>query len=82
MISFVNADAFTKIKLIRSLSWTESTREMTITTHSEFNEETEAIDVAKAFNAQIRGRTILITGVNQAGIGFSTAEAFVSGIVI
>lgn len=55
---------------------------MTITTHSEFNEETEAIDVAKAFNAQIRGRTILITGVNQAGIGFSTAEAFVSGIVI
>jgi hypothetical protein len=51
---------------------------MTRTTHPEFNDETEGIDVAKAFPTEIRGRTILITGVNRAGIGFTTAEAFVS----
>lgn len=51
---------------------------MTRTTHPEFNEDTEGIDVAKAFSREISGRTILITGVNRAGIGFTTAQAFVS----
>ncbi|KAK6953473.1 hypothetical protein Daesc_005777 [Daldinia eschscholtzii] len=51
---------------------------MTATTHPEFNERTEALDVAKAFAGEIRGKTILITGVNVAGIGFTTAQAFAS----
>ena len=45
--------------------------------HPEFGHDTEAIDVAKAFADGVRGKTILITGVNSKGIGFSTAEAFV-----
>ncbi|KAG8668433.1 hypothetical protein FPOAC2_07716 [Fusarium poae] len=49
---------------------------MPSTTHSEFGAQTEAVDVAKAFAGSIRGKTILITGVNRAGIGFSTAHAF------
>lgn len=51
---------------------------MTATTHPEFNDKTEAIDVAKAFAELIRGKTILVTGVNRGGIGFTTVEAFVS----
>lgn len=34
--------------------------------------------MAKAFSGAIRGKTVLVTGVNRGGIGFSTAEAFVS----
>lgn len=51
---------------------------MASTTHSEFGHDTEAVDVAKAFADGIRGKTVLITGVNHDGIGFSTAHAFVS----
>lgn len=51
---------------------------MPSTTHPEFNANTEAIDVAKAFPDGIRGKTIIVTGVNQGGIGYSTAQAFVS----
>ncbi|EXJ55357.1 hypothetical protein A1O7_08284 [Cladophialophora yegresii CBS 114405] len=51
---------------------------MTATTHPEFNAETEALDVAKAFPDAIRGKTILVTGVNLKGIGFATAQAFAS----
>ncbi|KAL1853773.1 hypothetical protein Plec18170_005165 [Paecilomyces lecythidis] len=51
---------------------------MATTTHPEFNEETEALDVAKAFSSGIRGKTVLITGVNRGGLGFSTAQAFAS----
>ena len=51
---------------------------MTATTHPEFNEHTEALDVAKAFAGDISGKTILVTGANRAGIGFATVEAFVS----
>lgn len=51
---------------------------MTTTTHPEFNEKTEGLDVAKAFAGQVHGKTILVTGVNLKGIGFATAEAFVS----
>ena len=49
-------------------------------THQEFNEKTEGIEVAKAFSERVRGKTILITGVNLKGIGFTTAEAFVSSL--
>ncbi|OBT85349.1 hypothetical protein VE02_06005 [Pseudogymnoascus sp. 03VT05] len=48
------------------------------TTHPEFNDETSALEVAQAFASGITGKTILITGVNKNGIGFSTAEAFAS----
>ncbi len=51
---------------------------MTATSHPEFNSQTEALDVAKAFSEAIRGKTVLVTGVNRQGIGFATSEAFVS----
>ncbi|KAF5664847.1 short chain dehydrogenase reductase [Fusarium denticulatum] len=51
---------------------------MTSTTHTDFGANTEAIEVAQAFADGIRGKTILITGVNRGGIGFATAHAFVS----
>ncbi|KIX03384.1 uncharacterized protein Z518_06936 [Rhinocladiella mackenziei CBS 650.93] len=51
---------------------------MTTTTHPEYNENTEALDVAKAFPEAIRGKAIIVTGVNRKGIGFTTAQAFAS----
>lgn len=51
---------------------------MTGTTKPQFNGETEGLEVAAAFADSIRGKTVLITGVNQGGIGFTTAEAFVT----
>ncbi|TVY27548.1 putative oxidoreductase [Lachnellula hyalina] len=51
---------------------------MTATTHPEFNDKTEALEVASAFAERIRGKTILVTGVNRGGIGYTTAEAFAS----
>lgn len=50
---------------------------MAATTHPEFSENTEAIEVAEAFPSEIRGKTIMVTGVNRGGIGFSTSRAFV-----
>ena len=50
---------------------------MASTTHPEFNATTEALDVAKAFAAEVRGKTVIVTGVNRGGIGFTTAQAFV-----
>ncbi|KAE9366480.1 putative short-chain dehydrogenase [Stipitochalara longipes BDJ] len=51
---------------------------MTSTTHPEFNDKTESLEVAEKLAGQIHGRTILVTGVNRGGIGFSTAKAFAS----
>lgn len=51
---------------------------MTSTTHPEFDQKTEALEVAQKFPEKIRGKTILITGVNLKGVGFPTAQAFVS----
>lgn len=51
---------------------------MASTTHSNFDKTTEAAEVAAAFPQAIKDRTILITGVNKLGIGYSTAEAFAS----
>jgi hypothetical protein len=53
---------------------------MTATTHPEFDEKTESLEVAEKFAGVIRGKTILVTGVNRRGIGFATSEAFVSNI--
>lgn len=54
---------------------------MSGTTHPDFNEKTEGLEVAKAFAGEIEGKTVLITGVNLKGIGFATAKAFVSYFV-
>ncbi|KAI9151514.1 oxidoreductase [Paramyrothecium foliicola] len=51
---------------------------MTETTYADFGYDTEGLQVAQAFEDQIRGRTVVVTGVNRGGIGFSTAEAFAS----
>ncbi|KUJ08195.1 putative short-chain dehydrogenase [Mollisia scopiformis] len=51
---------------------------MTSTTYPEFSESTESLEVAKKFAGEIQERTILVTGVNRGGIGFSTAQAFAS----
>jgi hypothetical protein len=53
---------------------------MPATTHPAFNDKTEAVEVAEKFAGQIRGKTVLVTGVNRGGIGFSTAQAFVSSV--
>lgn len=50
---------------------------MASTTYPEFNDKTEGLEVAKVFGDGVRGRTVLITGVNLGGIGYTTAEAFV-----
>ncbi|KAI2470659.1 putative short-chain dehydrogenase [Annulohypoxylon bovei var. microspora] len=50
---------------------------MTGTTYN-FNKDTEALEVAKAFAERIQGKTILVTGANPKGIGFTTAQAFAS----
>ncbi|KAF5644570.1 double substrate-specificity short chain dehydrogenase reductase 2 [Fusarium sp. NRRL 52700] len=49
---------------------------MASTTHTDFGANTEANEVAQAFADGIRGKTVLITGVNCGGIGFTTAQAF------
>lgn len=51
---------------------------MATTSHPEFNANTEGSEVVKAFADIIKGKTIVITGVNREGLGFSTAEALVS----
>ena len=55
---------------------------MTSTTHQDFGANTEALEVAKVFADSVRGKTVIITGVNRKGIGYTTAEAFVSLMLI
>lgn len=54
---------------------------MAATTHSEFDANTEGLEVVKEFSSQVRGKSVIITGVNRGGIGFSTAQALVSSTV-
>lgn len=51
---------------------------MTATSHPEFSDRTEGLEVAKVFSGRIHGKTIVVTGVNRAGLGFALSEAFVS----
>ena len=51
---------------------------MTSTTHSNFDQNTDAVEVAAAFPQAIKDRTVLVTGVNKQGLGYATAEAFAS----
>ncbi|KAK2814001.1 hypothetical protein FQN50_000405 [Emmonsiellopsis sp. PD_5] len=45
---------------------------------TDFGEDTTATEVASTFSDAIKGRTILITGVNPQGIGGATAHALAS----
>ncbi|KAF5680236.1 short chain dehydrogenase reductase [Fusarium denticulatum] len=51
---------------------------MTSTTFSQFNGDTEGLEVAQAFSSQVSGKVVMVTGVNLGGIGYSTAEALAS----
>lgn len=51
---------------------------MPSTTHADFGHDTEALDVAKAFSSGIKGKTVIITGVNTGGLGYSAAQALAS----
>jgi hypothetical protein len=51
--------------------------DMASTTHPEFNAQTENVEVAGTFANEIRGKTIIVTGVNKGGIGFTRAQGFV-----
>ncbi|USP78246.1 hypothetical protein yc1106_05520 [Curvularia clavata] len=52
--------------------------DMATLTHSEWNQETGGLEVAKAFAAQIRGKNVLITGVSPESIGSSIALSIAS----
>lgn len=52
---------------------------MAFTTHAEYNIDTKGLTVAKDFADRIKDKTILVTGANLEGIGFSTSQAFASG---
>jgi hypothetical protein len=45
---------------------------MASTSHADFGAQTEAKEVAQAFALGIEGKTVIVTGVNQGGIGFAT----------
>ncbi|SPO06223.1 related to short-chain dehydrogenase [Cephalotrichum gorgonifer] len=47
-------------------------------THAEFNNTTAATEVAATFGSQIKGRTVVITGISPEGIGAATALAVAS----
>ncbi|KAK5084843.1 hypothetical protein LTR70_007768 [Exophiala xenobiotica] len=51
---------------------------MASVTYPDFGATTEGLTVAAAFAATIKGRTIIITGINKLGIGYATAEALAS----
>jgi NAD(P)-dependent dehydrogenase (short-subunit alcohol dehydrogenase family) len=51
---------------------------MSATTVADFGAKTEASAVASTFPASIKGRTILITGVNKLGVGYAIAQALAS----
>ncbi|OAQ60665.1 retinol dehydrogenase protein [Pochonia chlamydosporia 170] len=51
---------------------------MASVTHAEFGANTEGVEVAKAFADGVRGKTILVTGGNKNGLGFSAAHALAS----
>jgi len=45
----------------------EERDEMTATSRPQFNGRTKGLQVAKAFSEAIRGKTIVVTGVNRGG---------------
>lgn len=55
---------------------------MASVSHKEFDANTEGVEVAKAFADGIRGKTVLVTGGNRHGLGFSAAHALVSTITL
>ncbi|KAH7142114.1 hypothetical protein EDB81DRAFT_691596 [Dactylonectria macrodidyma] len=51
---------------------------MTATSHPEFGAATEALEVTRAFADRVRGKTVLVTGGNRNGLGFSASQALAS----
>ncbi|CAK7213096.1 hypothetical protein SBRCBS47491_001686 [Sporothrix bragantina] len=49
------------------------------TTHAEFGANTEAVEVAKAFQSRVQGKTALVTGANIKGLGFAHAYGLAAG---
>jgi len=49
---------------------------MTAADSHNFGVDTEAFAVASAFPDAIKGKTVLVTGVNKLGVGYAIAEAF------
>ncbi|KAH7143448.1 hypothetical protein EDB81DRAFT_884061 [Dactylonectria macrodidyma] len=49
-----------------------------MTSHPEFNSKTTATEAAAAFAQEIKGKSVVITGVSPSGIGASTALAIAS----
>ncbi|KAK2604800.1 hypothetical protein N8I77_007700 [Diaporthe amygdali] len=49
-----------------------------MTSNPEFSQDTTGTEAAKALGASIKGKTVVITGVSPAGLGFSTAVAIAS----
>ena len=52
---------------------------MASTTHPEYDIDTLGLTVAKDFAHRIQGKTVLVTGANLEGIGFTTSQAFAFG---
>lgn len=50
---------------------------MASVTHAEFGANTEGVEVTRAFADGVHGKTILVTGGNKNGLGFSAAHALV-----
>lgn len=55
---------------------------MASTTHSNFDANTEGIAVTAAFPDGVRGKNVIVTGVNVIGLGFSAAHAIVRDSLI
>ncbi|KAI1423861.1 putative short-chain dehydrogenase [Xylaria sp. FL1777] len=51
---------------------------MPATTHPEFDNKTEGLEVTKAFSESVHGKTVLVTGGNPDGLGFTTCQALAS----
>lgn len=47
------------------------------TTYPHFGANTEGHEVTESFKDVVVGKTIMVTGVNKGGIGFSTTHALV-----
>lgn len=63
---------------VKTAALFEPGSKMASTTRQDFDHTTEAAEVTKQFAAQVKGKTILITGVNKDGIGFPASQALVS----
>lgn len=55
---------------------------MASVTYAEFGANTEGVEVTKAFADGVSGKTVLVTGGNKNGLGFSAAHALVCAAIL